>query len=72
VRRILHHRRASLATNLLLATLLLAAGWLFTFKPGGSVGLSVVAAAGSGQEVIDLVNQVRAANGLSPYQVNDA
>jgi uncharacterized protein YkwD/LysM repeat protein len=61
-----------LATNLFLATLLLVAGWLFSFKPNHRIGVSAVAAAGSGREVIDLVNQLRAADGLAPYRVNDA
>jgi hypothetical protein len=34
--------------------------------------LQETASAGSGYEVVDLVNQVRSANGLASYKVNDA
>lgn len=66
------HRRKIIIrfSRLFLAVVLLLGLNRFAFPPG--VPGSKALAAGSGQEVIDLVNQLRAANGLALYRPDSA
>jgi LysM repeat protein len=64
-----HRRRMKLRIFLLVG--LLAGGWLIVnVQPTSAIGQ--VGKKGAPNEVINLVNQLRAGRGLSPYQVNSA